>query len=197
MREFDLPPEEFRRLGHEMIDWVADYLNDTRRFPVEPNVEPGALVEALPKSAPDDGEPMERIFDDFQRLVLPAVNHWNHPRFHAYFSVSASGPGILGELLTAALNTNGMVWKSSPANTELELVVMSWLRQWIGLPDSFFGMILDTASMSTLQAIAAARVAAEPETRVEGSAPRSGVVHQHPRPFVGRKGRAVARRGPG
>lgn len=176
MREFDLPPEEFRRLGHEMIDWVADYLNDTRRFPVEPNVEPGALVEALPKSAPDDGEPMERIFDDFQRLVLPAVNHWNHPRFHAYFSVSASGPGILGELLTAALNTNGMVWKSSPANTELELVVMSWLRQWIGLPDSFFGMILDTASMSTLQAIAAARVAAEPETRVKG-APRDLVLY--------------------
>jgi len=176
MREFDLPPDEFRRYGHQLIDWVADYLAETRKFPVEPDTKPGTLIDALPKAAPEKGEPMECILADFEKFVVPAVNHWNHPRFHAYFSVSASGPGILGELLTATLNTNGMLWKSSPANTELEMTVMSWLRQWIGLPESFFGMIHDTASTATLHAIAAARAQTAPETRAQG-APRDLVVY--------------------
>jgi len=117
---------------------------------------------------------MEAILADFQRQIMPAVTHWNHPHFHAYFSVSASAPGILGEMLAAALNVNSMVWLSCPASVELEAVVLSWLRQWIGLPDSFFGMIHDTASVSTLHAIAAARVVADPGIRQQGSA--SGLV---------------------
>ena len=166
-----MSPGEFRRFGYEVVDWIADYLENMRDFSVMPAVKPGDLIDALPASAPEDGEPMERILADFREKVLPAVNHWNHPRFHAYFSVSASAPGILGEMLCATLNTNGMLWKSSPANTELELVVMNWLRQWLGLPDSFFGMIHDTASLSTMHAIAAARVAASPGLREKGAAP--------------------------
>lgn len=172
----DMNSEEFRRFGHEIVDWIADYLENNRSLPVMPQVSPGVLEHALPAEAPEEGEPMERILEDFRTLVLPAVNHWNHPRFHAYFSVSASAPGILGEMLTAALNTNGMLWLSSPANTELEMVVMRWLRQWLGLPESFFGMIHDTASISTMHALAAARLAAEPRVREDG-APRDLVVY--------------------
>lgn len=167
----DMSADEFRRHGHEVVDWIADYLAGNRSLPVMPQVKPGALEDALPAAAPEEGEPMERILAGFRELVLPAVNHWNHPRFHAYFSVSASGPGILGEMLAAALNTNGMLWVSSPANTELEMVVMRWLRQWIGLPEEFFGMIHDTASVSTMHAIAAARVAAGDDVREQGARP--------------------------
>lgn len=167
----DMSAEEFRQYGREVVDWIASYLENNRDLPVMPQTRPGALEDALPDSAPEQGEPMERILEDFRDLVLPAVNHWNHPRFHAYFSVSASAPGILGEMLAAALNTNGMLWLSSPANTELEMVVMRWLRQWIGLPEKFFGMIHDTASLSTMHAIAAARVAAEPGVREQGARP--------------------------
>lgn len=172
----DMSGDEFRRFGHEVVDWIADYLENNRDLPVMPQVQPGALEDALPAGAPEDGEPMEQILADFRSLILPAVNHWNHPRFHAYFSVSASAPGILGEMLSAALNTNGMLWQSSPANTELEMVVMRWLRQWLGLPDTFFGMIHDTASLSTMHAIAAARVAAVPGVR-DGGAPANLVVY--------------------
>lgn len=172
----DMNSAEFRRYGHEVVDWIADYLENNRALPVMPRMQPGALEDALPAEAPEDGEPMEQILADFRSLILPAVNHWNHPRFHAYFSVSASAPGILGEMLTAALNTNGMLWQSSPANTELEMVVMRWLRQWLGLPESFFGMIHDTASISTMHALAAARLAAEPRVREDG-APRDLVVY--------------------
>lgn len=167
----EMSGDEFRLYGHEVVDWIADYLDRNRELPVMPRIEPGALEDALPAAAPEEGEPMEQILADFRNLVVPAVNHWNHPRFHAYFSVSASAPGILGEMLTAALNTNGMLWLSSPANTELELVVMKWLRQWLGLPEGFFGMIHDTASTSTMHAIAAARVAAAPGVREEGARP--------------------------
>lgn len=166
-----MTPEEFRRFGHEAVDWIAHYMEHIRDYPVETSIRPGQLVDALPSSAPDRPEPMETILADFQRLIVPANTHWNHPRFHAYFSVSASPEGILGELLATALNTNGMLWKSCPANVELELVVMNWLRQWLGLPETFFGMIHDTASLSTLHAIAAARAAAQPDQRSAGAQP--------------------------
>ncbi|HBY63996.1 MAG TPA: amino acid decarboxylase [Solibacterales bacterium] len=164
----DLTREEIRRYGYEIVDWIADYLHDPRAHRVLPDMQPGDLTAKLPRSAPETGEPMDRILADFRELIVPAITHWNHPRFMAFFSVSASAPGILAEALTAAVNTNGMLWKSSPANTELELVTVDWVRQWMGLPDGTFGIIHDTASLSTIHAIAAAREAADPEARTRG-----------------------------
>ncbi len=160
--------EEFLRAARAAAEWIAAYLEDPRAFPVAPRIEPGALARALPACAPEEGEPLETILDDFHRRILPAVTHWNHPRFLAYFAISASGAGVLGELLAAALNSNGMLWKTSPAGTELEQVTLGWLRRWLGLPEDFFGIIFDTASVSTFHAIAAARQQAAPEIRNEG-----------------------------
>jgi aromatic-L-amino-acid/L-tryptophan decarboxylase len=160
---------DFRRAAHEVVDWIADYLENPRDLPVFPNVKPGELTARLPSSAPEQGEPMEAILQDFHKLILPAVTHWNHPRFMAYFPSSGSPPGVLAEMLAAALNTNAIVWRSSPASTELESVSMGWLRQWLGLPDEFFGIIYDTASTGTMHAIAAAREMAAPEMRDKGA----------------------------
>lgn len=167
----DIAPEEFRRMGHEMVDWMAGYLTDIRDYPVVSKVQPGELTDQLPSSAPEMPECLDAIFEDFRHTILPAVTHWNHPRFHAYFSVSASAPGILAEMLSATLNVNGMLWKSCPAATELEKVTLSWLRQWLGLPDDFFGIIYDTASVSTMHALAAAREMVDPEARTRGALP--------------------------
>jgi aromatic-L-amino-acid decarboxylase len=161
--------QEFRRYGHEVVDWIAEYLENIRQYPVLPDVKPGDLLDRLPPAAPERGESMDSILQDFERLIVPATTHWNHPRFLAYFATSASEPGILGEMLTAALNVNGMVWKTCPALTELEQVTLGWLRQWLGLPEEFFGIIYDTASTSTLHAIAAAREMADPDARKRGS----------------------------
>ncbi len=155
-----MSPEEFRAAAHQTVDWIADYLRDIRQYPVQPKVEPGALTALLPKSGPEHGEPIEAILEDFRRLIVPGILHWNHPRAFGYFSVSGSGPGILGEMLAAALNTVHMVWKTGPSATELEQVSLGWLRQWLGLPEEFFGIIHDTASTSTLHAVIAAREAA-------------------------------------
>ena len=163
--------EDFRRAAHQAVDWIADYLENSRRYPVLPRIRPGDLIDELPRSAPDKGEPFEAILRDFERQVLPAVTHWNHPRFMAYFACTSSTPAILGELLAAALNTNGIHWLTSPAVAELEQVTMGWLRQWIGLPEEFFGVVYDTASVSTMHAIAAAREMADPDARVNGTHP--------------------------
>ena len=163
--------EDFRRAGHEVVDWIAHYLEHTRDYPVLPAVKPGDLTQALPRSAPEKGESYDVILKDFENIILPAVTHWNHPRFLAYFATSASTPAILAEALSAALNTNGLSWKSSPAIAELEQVALGWLRQWMGLPDDYFGIIYDTASISTLHAIAAAREMADPSARTEGARP--------------------------
>jgi len=164
----DMPPEEFRRAGFEVIDWVSNYLRDIRDLPVLPRIEPGCVRRQLPASAPNDGERIDDILRDFREIIVPANTHWNHPRFHAYFSVSASGPGILAETLTAALNVNHMVWKSSPAASELEVVTLDWLRQWLDLPAEYFGMIFDTASISTMHALIAARDFVDPDSRTRG-----------------------------
>ncbi|MCE5307064.1 MAG: aspartate aminotransferase family protein [Acidobacteriales bacterium] len=165
--------EDFRRAAHQAVDWIADYLADPREYPVLPAVQPGELTDRLPQSGPETGEPIERSLEDFQKLILPATTHWNHPGFMAFFGSSASGPGVLGEMLCAALNTNAMVWKSGPASTELEQTVLGWYRQWLGLPEDFFGVIYDTASMSSTHAMAAARQLADPECRQRGT--RSGL----------------------
>jgi aromatic-L-amino-acid/L-tryptophan decarboxylase len=166
-----MSPEEFRRYGYQAIDWIADFLANPERYPVLPPVKPGEVTDALPGAAPERGEEMSAILDDFNRIVAPAMTQWNHPGFFAYFANSSPGPGILGELLAAGLNGNGMLWKTSPAVTELEQVALKWLRQWIGLPDDFFGLIYDTASVSSMHAIAAAREMADPEARTRGASP--------------------------
>ena len=152
-----MTPDEFREHGRVVIDWIARYLDNPSEWNVLPGTMPGDLRRALPQSPPLQPEPMSRILGDFERLVVPATTHWNHPDFMAYFANSATGSGILGEALSAALNINAMVWRSGPAATELELLTLDWLRQMLGLPDSFFGTITDTASSSTLYALAAAR----------------------------------------
>lgn len=163
-----MSPEEFRLSGHEVVDWIADYLADPARYPVLPKLSPGALAAVLPSAGPEEGETIQAVLEDFRSQIVPATTHWNHPGFLAYFATSASAPGILGEMLAAALNVNGMLWKTSPAATELEQVTLSWLRQWLGLPDDFFGIIYDTASTSSMHAIAAARDMADPDARTRG-----------------------------
>ena len=147
----------FRQQGHEAIDWIADFLGHPERVRVLPALKPGAVRAALPGSAPLVPESLAEISADFRRLIVPNTTHWNHPGFLAYFSTTGTPPGILGELYAAALNVNAMVWRTGPAQTELEETTMSWLRQLIGLPEEFDGTINDTASSSTLYALAAAR----------------------------------------
>ena len=168
--------EDFREWGHKLIDWVADYLAHPERYPVLPAVRPNNILNALPPTGPERGESMETIFRDFERIILPGITHWNHPKFLAYFAITSSPPSILAELLIAALNANAMIWQSSPAATELELAVIRWLLDWFGLPTDWFGTTFDTASTSTLHAIAAARVRACPELRDQG-APNNLIVY--------------------
>ncbi|HST20435.1 MAG TPA: pyridoxal-dependent decarboxylase [Blastocatellia bacterium] len=158
----DMSAEEFRRYGHRVVDWIADYLAQPENYPVLSRSEPGQVKAALPASAPERGESMEDILADLDRIILPGVTHWNHPGFFAYFAISGSGPGILGEMFSAAFNVNAMLWRTSPSATELEEVTLNWLRQMMGLPETFSGVIYDLASISTLCAIAAAREIAPP-----------------------------------
>jgi aromatic-L-amino-acid decarboxylase len=159
---------DFRAEAHRLADWIADYLEKPERFPVLARVRPGAIRNALPASAPEHGESFDTIFADFERVIVPGLTHWNHPGFFAYFAITASAPGILAEFLSAALNQQAMLWRTSPAATELEEVSLAWLRQLLGLPDAFEGVIYDTASISTLHALAAAREAAVPDVRAKG-----------------------------
>lgn len=153
----DLQGSELLRAGDRALRWVADYLDHTRDYPVMANCKEGAVLDALPDSMPEEGESLETIEEDFRTLLLPAVTHWNHPRFFAYFSISASVPGILGELYSAALNTNGMKWITCPASAELEKGTLRWLRDAFGLPGRFDGILADAASTSTLLSLAVAR----------------------------------------
>ena len=171
----DLDREVFRAEAHQLVDWIADYLGgDVAALPVLAQTLPGTLQNALPVEPPTDPEPLDRIRYDFLHHVLPAVTHWNHPGFLAYFGITGSAPGVLGEMLSAALNVNGMLWRTCPALTELEMVVMDWLRQMIGLPTPRFGFLTDTASVSSLVALAAARDRIEPEARQHGMSSQRG-----------------------
>jgi aromatic-L-amino-acid/L-tryptophan decarboxylase len=147
----------FRDDGYAAVDWAAGYLERVGDLPVLAQVAPGDLSAQLPASAPEDGEPFADILRDLDALILPALTHWQHPRFFAYFAVTASEPGILAELLAAATNQVALHWRASPASTELELRVVDWVRQLLGLPDGWHGHIEDTASTSTLAAVIAAR----------------------------------------
>ena len=162
---------EFRASAHEAVDWIAGYLENTRQYSVLPSIKPGELIDSLPNSGPDEGEKLSAILADFERQVMPAVTHWNHPGFLAYFGCTGSSPAIIGEMISAALNTNGLHWKTSPAVAELEQVTLGWLREWMGLPPEFFGIVYDTASTSSMHALIAAREMLAPEARVNGSSP--------------------------
>jgi aromatic-L-amino-acid decarboxylase len=167
--------KDFRPQAHRLADWIADYLDNPERFAVLSRVQPGDLRRALPPEAPQEGEDFDAIFADFERIILPGVTHWNHPGFFAYFAISSSAPGVLAEFLSAALNQQAMLWRTSPAATELEQVALRWLQRLIGMPDAFEGVIYDTASVSTLHALAAARESAVPDVRAAGLAGRHDI----------------------
>jgi aromatic-L-amino-acid/L-tryptophan decarboxylase len=161
--------DDFRGSGHKTVDWIAEFLANVRSYPVLPSLQPGELQDSLPRSGPETGEPLEAILSDFDQVVMPAVTHWNHPGFFAYFGCTGSTPAILGEMLAAALNTNGLHWKTSPAVVELEQVTLGWLREWMALPEEFFGIVYDTASVSSMHAIVCAREMADPDARENGA----------------------------
>ena len=169
----DMDPEAFRAAAHTVVDVMADYIATIESRSVLPQVEPGSIRPLFPTSAPEGPEPIEAILADYRTLVEPNATHWQHPGFFAYFGTTASGPGILGEMLTAAIGQNAMLWRTSPIATELEEVVVDWLRQALGLPDDFDGVLTDTASISTLTALAAAREAAGTDAAAQGLAARA------------------------
>ena len=164
----DTPPEEFRKQLHELADWIADFREHIEQLRVAPNDKPGAIREQLPKRAPEEGESFEKILSDVDHIIVPGMVHWSHPMFLGYFGWTSTAPGILGEILSAPLNVNAMTWRTCPAATELETVVIDWLRQWVGLSDEFEGVIYDTASVGIMHALAVAREEAAPATRKLG-----------------------------
>ncbi|MET1232132.1 MAG: pyridoxal-dependent decarboxylase [Candidatus Limnocylindrales bacterium] len=164
----DMDPATFRAAGHAVVDLMADYVSGVEAYPVLPRVVPGDLRPRFPASAPDGPEPLGTILDDYRRLVEPNVTHWQHPGFMAYFPSPASGPGILGEMLMSTLVANAMLWRTSPVATELEEVAVGWLRKALGLPAAFDGLFTDTASTSTLMALAAARQRATHDAAAAG-----------------------------
>lgn len=166
----DLEPELFRAAAHGVADLMADYLRDVERFPVLPRVAPGELRARLDGPPPEEPQPLRRILDDYRALVEPNITHWQHPGFLAYFASSGSTPGILAEMLTATVTANAMLWRTSPAATELEQLVVGWLREGLGLPSDFDGLLTDTASTSSLIGLAAAREAARPGAAASGLA---------------------------
>src|SRR5438094_5274662 len=168
----DMPAKDFRRFGHEVIDWIANYFEHIEELPVLAQIEPGDLKAQLPSSPPEKSESMAAILADVDRLIVPALTHWSHPSFFAYFATSTSAPGIFGELLSDAFDVKSMLWRTSPASTELEEVTLDWLRQMLGLDSGMSGFIYDTASVSSMHAIAAAREGIELRIREEGMSGR-------------------------
>jgi aromatic-L-amino-acid decarboxylase len=162
-KSFHMSPEEFRRQGHAAVDWIADYYSRIESFPVLSRVKPGEVRSQLPPQAPQNGEPFDKVLSDLDRIILPGITHWQSPNFFAYFCANASGPGILGDLLSSGLGVQGMLWSTSPACTELETHVLDWLVPMLGLPEKFLststggGVIQDTASSASLCALLAAR----------------------------------------
>jgi len=164
----DTPPEEFRKQLHELADWIADFREHLEQLRVAPNDNPGTLRAKLPERAPEEAEPFAKILSDVDRIIVPGMVHWSHPMFLGYFGWTSTAPGILGEILSAPLNVNAMTWRTCPAATELETVVIDWLREWIGLSDEFDGVVYDTASVGIMHALAVAREDAAPATRKLG-----------------------------
>ena len=152
-----MTPEDFRRHGHDLVDWMADYMETVEVYPVRAQTAPGEIASKLPEAPPEAGEPMERMFADFKSDVMPGITHWQHPRFFAYFPANSSPPSVLAEMLTATLGAQCMLWQTSPAATEMETRVLDWLRQMTGLPEGLTGVIQDSASGAILCALLTAR----------------------------------------
>ena len=171
----DMPSDEFRKNGYQLVDWIADYLSDIENYPPLSQVNPGDILKQIPVKPPQNGEEIEKVLSDVDKILMDGITHWNHPGFMAYFNSTSSGPGILAELLTAGLGINGMLWKTSPAFTELEQAMMNWFRQMVGLPKKFWGIIYDTASTSSMHAIASAREQLGLGFREKGMAGRNSV----------------------
>jgi aromatic-L-amino-acid/L-tryptophan decarboxylase len=164
----DTSPEEFRRQLHELADWIADFRENIGSLRVAPNEKPGAILAALPAEPPEEGEPFEKILSDIDRLIVPGMVHWSHPMFLGYFGWTTTAPAILGETVTAPLNVNAMTWRTCPAATELETLVIDWIRQWTHLPQEFGGVVYDTASVGVMHALAVAREEGAPSARKRG-----------------------------
>ena len=169
----DTPPEVFRKQLHQLADWIADFRENLGTIRVAPNDKPGAIRGALPAHPPENAESFDKILADIDRLIVPGMVHWSHPMFLGYFGWPQTGAGILGEMATAPLNVNAMTWRTSPAATELETLVVDWVRQWMGLPEQFGGVVYDTASVGIMHALAVAREEAAPSTRKLGLAGRN------------------------
>ncbi len=172
MPKLDPSTTDFRAAAHKAVDWVADYLEHIDSFPVLSRVQPGDIAKQFGDAPSNDGKSYDALFAEFEEKILPGITHWNHPSFFAYFSITGSQAGILGELLSGAINANGMLWKTSPALTELETLALRWLRDALGLPSNLFGIINDTASINVFLALAAAREALGLNIRSEGIAGR-------------------------
>jgi aromatic-L-amino-acid decarboxylase len=168
MPKLDPNTADFRAAGHRMVDWVADYFETIESYPALSRVQPGDIQRQFAPAADETGKSYEALFEEFKTKILPGITHWNHPSFFAYFSITGSQAGILGELLSAAINANGMLWKTSPSLTELETLALRWLRDALGLPSDLFGIINDTASINVFLAIAAAREATGLDIRSQG-----------------------------
>jgi aromatic-L-amino-acid/L-tryptophan decarboxylase len=169
----DLPADVFRKHLHEVADWIADYRESIASQRISPTAKPGAIVGALPATGPDKGEALEQILADVDQHVVPGIVHWAHPQFMGYFGCTTTAPGILAEMIAAALNVNAMTWRTSPVATELETVVVGWLRQWLRLPEEFGGVVYDTASVGSMHALAVAREEAGVSVRTLGLSGRA------------------------
>jgi len=164
----DTPSDEFRKQLHELADWVADFRENIESLPVAPDEKPGAIRAQLPAQAPEERESFEEILNDVNRVIVPGMVHWSHPMFLAYFGWTTTAPAILGEIITAPLNVNAMTWRTSPAATELETLMIDWIRQWVHLPQRFGGVVYDTASVGVMHALAVAREETAPFVRKRG-----------------------------
>jgi len=171
----DMPVSEFRKYGYQLVDWIADYLNEIEKYPVLSQVNPGDIFKRIPDVPPEKGEDIANVLNDVDKILMEGITHWNHPGFMAYFNSTSSGPGILAELLTAGLGINGMLWKTSPAFTEIENAMMNWFRQMVALPKEYWGIIYDTASTSSMHAIASAREQLGLGFREKGMAGRTNI----------------------
>lgn len=163
-----MTPEEFRKVGHKIIDWIADYRTHVADLPVMSTVEPGEIRAGLSASPPENSESFEAIIEDFDRVILPGISHWNHPRHFAYFPANASLASLIGDFLSSGLGVIGLNWQSSPALTEVEEVATDWMRQMVGLSDHWHGVIQDTASTSTLVALLSAREWVSDHSQTQG-----------------------------